>query len=85
MMAAFGNADHHLALVVRRQSAESVPVSETAGQFVIHKTGIDLHAEVRIHHTSFEQRHAQRLDHAADLALHGQAIKRQAAVLTCSI
>jgi hypothetical protein len=44
-----------------------------------------LHAEVRIHHTSFEQRHAQRLDHAADLALHGQAIKRQAAVLTCSI
>src|ERR1051325_2869432 len=80
--AAFPNPDHRLAFVFIIDERHHLGHLQTSRQLVIAQARIEHHAEMRIHHAPFPQRHPERLNHAAiDLALHRQTIQRQAAVL----
>src|SRR5205085_2185009 len=53
-----------------------------AGQLVVAEAGVELNAELRVHHAALVECHAERLNHAAVyLALDGEAVEREAHVL----
>src|SRR5918993_152563 len=76
------DADDGLALVLVVDERHQLRHLQRAGQLVIAEAGVELHAELRVHHATLVERHAERLNHAAvDLALQREPVERQAHVL----